>query len=135
MQKEELNDLLTKAKELLKNEVTRISYETWIRDLEIESAEDGKIVLVANTSFQRDSIISRYHDLFKNTFNYLTNSLNSQNSSLSESINSYTQYDYVFDTNFFTQELETFSCLAFISTGTKIIPPMKLKLTPYFKQD
>jgi hypothetical protein len=68
-------------------------------------------------------------------FNYLTNSLNSQNSSLSESINSYTQYDYVFDTNFFTQELETFSCLAFLSTGTKIIPPIKLKLTPYFKQD
>lgn len=68
-------------------------------------------------------------------FNYLTNSLNSQNASLSESINSYTQYDYVFDTNFFTQELETFSCLAFLSTGTSIIPPMKLKLTPYFKQD
>ena len=68
-------------------------------------------------------------------FNYLTNSLNSQNSSLSESINSYTQFDFIFDTNFFTQELETFSCLAFLSTGTKIIPPMKLNLIPYFKQD
>ncbi len=73
MQKEELNELLTKAKELLKNEVTKISYETWIRDLDIESAENGNIVLIANNAFQKESIISRYHDLFKNTFNYITN--------------------------------------------------------------
>ena len=73
MQKEELNELLTKAKELLKNEVTKISYETWIRDLDIESAENGNIVLVANNAFQKESIISRYNDLFKNTFNYITN--------------------------------------------------------------
>jgi chromosomal replication initiator protein len=73
MQKEELNELLTKAKELLKNEVTKISYETWIRDLDIESAENGNIVLIANNAFQKESIISRYHDLFRNTFNYITN--------------------------------------------------------------
>lgn len=73
MQKEELNELLTKAKELLKNEVTRISYETWIRDLEISSFEDGNIVLIASNAFQKESIISRYHNLFKNTFNYITN--------------------------------------------------------------
>ena len=73
MQKEELNELLTKAKELLKNEVIKISYETWIRDLDIESAENGNIVLIANNAFQKESIISRYHDLFRNTFNYITN--------------------------------------------------------------
>ena len=73
MQKEELNELLTKAKELLKNEVTKISYETWIRDLDIESADNGNIVLIANNAFQKESIISRYHDLFRNTFNYITN--------------------------------------------------------------
>lgn len=73
MQKEELNELLTKAKELLKNEVTKIAYETWIRDLDIESAENSNIVLIANNAFQKESILSRYHDLFKNTFNYITN--------------------------------------------------------------
>ena len=73
MQKEELNELLTKAKELLKNEVTKIAYETWIRDLDIESADNGNIVLIANNAFQKESILSRYHDLFKNTFNYITN--------------------------------------------------------------
>lgn len=73
MQKEELNELLIKAKELLRNEVTNISYQTWIKDLEIDSFEDGNIVLIANSPFQRESIMSRYYDLLKNTFNYITN--------------------------------------------------------------
>ena len=72
MQKEELNELLTKAKELLKEEMTIIAYETWIRDLDIESADNNNIVLVANNAFQKESILSRYHDLLKNTFNYIT---------------------------------------------------------------
>lgn len=73
MQKEELNELLTKAKDLLKNETTKIAYETWIRDLDIESADNGNVVLIANNAFQKESILSRYHDLIKNTFNYITN--------------------------------------------------------------
>ena len=73
MNNKELSELLTKSKDLLKDEVTKISYETWIKDLEIESAENGNIVLVANTVFQKDSIMSRYYDLFKNTFRFLTN--------------------------------------------------------------
>ena len=59
MNNKELNELLTKAKDLLKDEVTKISYETWIKDLEIESADNGNIVRVANTVFQKDSIMSR----------------------------------------------------------------------------
>ncbi len=73
MQRNELNELLTKAKELLKNEVTKISYETWIRDLDIQSAENGHIILIANNAFQKESIVSRYNELFRNTFNYITN--------------------------------------------------------------
>ena len=34
---QEMNELLTKAKDLLKGELTSISYETWIKNLEIES--------------------------------------------------------------------------------------------------
>ena len=65
-------------------------------------------------------------------YNYISNSLNSKDSSITESINSVIQHDFVFDTNFFTQELETFNCLAFLSTGSTIIPPQKMKLIPYF---
>ena len=45
MQQKELNELLTKAKELLKDETTKISFETWIKDLEIESFDNGNVVL------------------------------------------------------------------------------------------
>lgn len=67
-------------------------------------------------------------------YSYFTNSLNSKNSNLSESINESIQNDYIYDTNFFTQGLETFSCLSFLSDGYKILKPMKLKLIPYFKK-
>ena len=40
-------ELLTKAKELLKDEVTSITYETWIKPLEIQSIEGNHIVFKA----------------------------------------------------------------------------------------
>ncbi|NLC88365.1 MAG: hypothetical protein GX682_06375 [Clostridiaceae bacterium] len=73
MQQNELNELLTKAKELLREETTQISYDTWIKDLEIESMENGNVVLLSSTSFNRDTVEARYHVLLVNTFNYLTN--------------------------------------------------------------
>ncbi len=72
MQKEELNELLTKAKELLREEMTPIAYSTWIRELDIESADNNNIVLVAIDPFQKESL-SRYLDLIRNTFSYITN--------------------------------------------------------------
>ena len=66
-------------------------------------------------------------------FNYFTNSLNSKNSNVSESITTSMSFDYVYDSNFFTQHLETFSCLAFLSNGFKIITPQKILLKPYFE--
>lgn len=67
------NDLLTKAKDLLKEEMTTISYTTWIKSLEIESVDDNKIVLVALSKMQKDAIESRLFDLVSNTFNFITN--------------------------------------------------------------
>jgi len=65
-------------------------------------------------------------------FNYFTGSLLSKNSSISESLSDSISFDFVYDTNFFTQSLETFSCLCFLSDGRKIIPPTKIKTIPYF---
>ena len=67
------DELLTKAKELLKDETTKISYETWIKNLEIQSANNNNIVLLATSAFQKDAIEARYHDLLTNTFNFITN--------------------------------------------------------------
>ena len=67
------NNLLEQAKELLKNEMTNISYTTWIKSLEIESFENSHIVLLATSSIQKDAVESRFYDLIVNTFNFLTN--------------------------------------------------------------
>ena len=58
--------------------------------------------------------------------------MKSIDSNISESINIYTQNEYVYDTNFFTQKLETFNALAFLSDGNKILKPRKIKMFPYF---
>ena len=73
MQQNELDELLTKAKDLIKNEISPIAYDTWIKELEIKSFNNGNIVLICSTSFNRESIDARYHSLIVNTFNYLTN--------------------------------------------------------------
>ena len=67
------NDLLNKAKDLLKNEMTTISFITWIKSLEIESVKDNKITLVASSNMQKDAIYSRLYDLIVTTFNFITN--------------------------------------------------------------
>ena len=67
--------------------------------------------------------------------NLLTNNLISTGSNISESYNKYSQNDYIYDTNYFSQKLETFKCLAFISDGFKILKPLELNMIPYFRND
>ena len=66
-----LKNLLTEAKELLKAEVTPISYLTFITPLEIDSVDDNNVVLILNDSFKREHLISRFNDLIENTFSFL----------------------------------------------------------------
>ena len=68
-----LNELLTKAKDLLKEETTEIAYQTWFKSLDIDSMDGNNIVLVADSIFQKDLLESKFQDLVVNTFNYLTN--------------------------------------------------------------
>ena len=70
----------------------------------------------------------------KTDFSYITNSFNSTDSSISESISTQITYEFVYDTKFFTQDLENFCSLAFLSDGNKIMKPQKLKLKPYFEK-
>ena len=65
--------LLTEAKSLLQNETTSISYNTWIKNLEIDNISGNRITLIAQSKMQKDAIESRFLDLFINTFNYITN--------------------------------------------------------------
>ena len=69
----ELEDLLNKAKILLKDEMTEIAFNTWIKPLEIQSITNDTITFLANSEFQEEAINKRYHDLIVNTFQFLTN--------------------------------------------------------------
>ena len=72
MQKAEINELNTKTKELLKTEVTGISYSTWISNIEIFSVDDTTITIMAQNIVHKDMLESRYLSLLKNTFSFIT---------------------------------------------------------------
>ena len=86
----ELYELITKAKELLKEEITIISYNTWIAPLDIVNKVDNHIYLTVGTQVQKDFVQTRYFDLIVNTFNYLTNTSNEISISCSEDDNNFT---------------------------------------------
>ena len=69
----EKDELLNKAKELLKDEVTQIAFDTWLKPLEITEMTNDHIVFKANSEYHHDLIKGRYADLILNTFKYLTN--------------------------------------------------------------
>ena len=103
----------------------------WFRSDDIFTIEDAQKQIGKE---EKEKISQTYTEGAKETtFNFLFNKLNSKNSNISESFNSYFQTDYIFDTNFFTQNLEAFSCLCFLSDGEKIIRPQKIIMLPFFR--
>ena len=121
------NQNTTKA--IIQNLINKL----WFRTDDIFTIEDAQKQLGKEEKTKYSKTISE--NAKTTTFNIFTKKFNSLDSNLSESINSYSQFDYIFDTNFFTQNLETFSCLAFLSTGSTILPPQKIQMIPYFKNN
>ena len=113
--------------------VQNLVNKLWFRTDDLFTIEDAQKQIGKEEKEKFSKTISE--NAKETNFNYLFNQFHSKNSNLSESFNSYFQTDYIFDTNFFTQNLETFSCLSFLSDGEKIISPQKLKLIPYFKKE
>ncbi len=68
-------------------------------------------------------------------YNLFNNQLISRDTNISESFNKYTEKDFIYDTRFFSQELETFVSLGFISDGNHIFSPQKIHMIPYFKKE
>ena len=118
----------TSVKVITQNLINKI----WFRTDDTFTIEEAQKQLGKEEKIQTSTSISESAKETK--FSYITNSLNSQNSSITESINTYKQKDFMYDTNFFTQHLETFSSLVFLSDGYNILKPSKLKMFPYFKK-
>ena len=67
------DELLNQAKDLLKDEVTQIAHDTWLKTLEITKMTEDHIVFKAVSEYHQELIQTRYADLILNTFKYLTN--------------------------------------------------------------
>lgn len=65
--------LLESAKDLLRDEVTTIGYDTWIKNLKIYRLEEDKITLIVESDIHKNFISEKYYDLIKNTFKEITN--------------------------------------------------------------
>ena len=116
----------TVVKVICQNLINKIWYRTddifTIEEVQKQLGKEDKIKTSKNISENsKETIYSR-----------MTNSMSSLDSTITESFNLYTQNDYIYDTNFFTQKLQTFTALAFLSDGNKIIKPKKLNMFPYF---
>lgn len=103
----------------------------WLRTDDIYTIEEAQKQLGKEEKEKFSKSISE--NAKETNFNYITNTFNSLSSSISESYNSYYQTDYIYDTNFFTRQLETFTALTFLSDGNEIYEPKKIQLLPYFK--
>ena len=118
----------TAVKVICQNLINKI----WFRTDDILTIEEAQKQLGKE---EKEKISKNISENAKETkYNYFTNSLINKDSSVSESLNIYTQNDYVFDTNFFTQNLETFTALGFLSDGNKILKPQKMGMYPYFRK-
>ena len=116
------------VKVIVQNLINKI----WFRTDDIFTIEEAQKQLGKE---DKEKISKSISESAKETkFSYITNTLNSDNSNISETFSTYFQNDYIFDSNFFTRSLETFTALTFLSTGNKILEPKKLHLIPYFKK-
>ena len=119
----------TSVKVICQNLINKI----WFRTDDIFTIEEAQKQLGKE---DKEKVSKNISESAKQTkYNYLTKSLVNKDSSISESVNIYTQNDYVYDTNFFTQELETFNALCFLSNGNKILKPTKIGMYPYFLEE
>ncbi len=124
-----LNTLNNKfaAEVIIQNLVNKI----WLRTDDVYTIENAQKQIGKE---DKEKILRSISENAQETnYSYFTHSLNSKNSNISESISTQLIYEYKYDSQFFTQELETFSSLAFLSDGNKILKPMKIILKPYFK--
>lgn len=114
------------VKVILQNLVNKL----WLRTDDIFTIESAQKQIGREDKIKYSKNISE--NAGETNYNYFTNCLESKKSNISESISTQIHTDFVYDTNFFTQNLKTFSCLAFLSDGTQILPPCKIDLFPSF---
>ncbi len=68
-------------------------------------------------------------------YNYLLRIMRSKKSNISQSLSSYTYQDNIYDTKDFSLRLNNFEAIVYLSQGTHMLKPMKIKLKPFFRKE
>lgn len=119
----------TELKVIIQNLINKI----WFRTDDIYTIEEAQ-KQIGKT--EKEKISRSISENAKETkYSYISKAFKSVDSNLSESINKTFEKDYIFDINYFTQKLKTFSGIAFLSDGNKILNPEIIDLIPYFYEE
>lgn len=73
MQQYNKEELIEEVKKILKNEISTVSYTTWISNLEIIEINNNNFTILVKNDIHKNMLETQLSDLIKNTFNYLTN--------------------------------------------------------------
>lgn len=65
-------ELLYSMKELLKDEMTSIGYDTWFKDLAIANLDENKVILKVESDIHKKFMSEKYIPLLKNTIAKIT---------------------------------------------------------------
>ncbi|MBO5142894.1 MAG: type IV secretion system DNA-binding domain-containing protein [Clostridia bacterium] len=112
------------AKVIIQNLVNKIWFRT-DDNFTIEEAQK-QLGKEDKTKFSR----SISENAKETKYSFIMKTFKSDNSSLSESVTTQIYHDYIYDFNSFSRELKTFQAICFLSTGSEILPPQVVKLTP-----
>ena len=118
----------TSTKVICQNLINKI----WYRTDDVFTIEEAQKQLGKEDKIKTSKNISE--NAKETKYSYISKMLKSRDSNISESYNIYKQQEFAYDTNYFTQKLETFTSLVFLSDGNKILKPKKLQMFPYFKE-
>ena len=101
------NEYTTKV--IIQNLINKIWFRTddmfTIEEAQKQLGKEDKVKISKNISENSNDI----------NYSILIDSLKSDNHSFTESISTYIQTDYIYDTNYFTKNLKTFEAIAFLS--------------------
>lgn len=112
------------AKVIIQSLVNKI----WFRADDIYTIEEAQKQLGKEDKVKISRSLSE--NAKETKYNYILKTFKSDNSSLSESISTQIQHDFIYDFNTFSRELKTFEAICFISTGSEILSPQIVRLNP-----
>jgi ADP-ribose pyrophosphatase YjhB (NUDIX family) len=72
----DLEKIWTQACEIIKNQISEVTFYTWIKTLEIKGIENNSIIVIAPNSFTADIVKMRYSELILSAIKLCDKSIN-----------------------------------------------------------